>query len=103
MSHKPDKWCLVDLGEGVVKVMACWSGGYLDGDSWKLNSGIESVEDGESAWRFIGHSGSVYECRKNGYGQTAYGAAVLHGSDLTPMDEDAAMRWIKDNLNTKET
>jgi hypothetical protein len=42
--YNPDKWVVVKIiGKDtppVHKVFACWYGGYLDGDSWKLNSGI---------------------------------------------------------------
>ena len=41
-----------------------WSGGYLDGDSWRLNSGIVDVEETADSFIFIGGSGSRYICDK---------------------------------------
>ena len=67
----PDKWTVVQLihnGTSVYKIFATWMGSYLDGDSWKLNSGIESVSDDEKFYYFKGYSGSVYKCHKNHYG-----------------------------------
>ena len=49
------------------KVLGGWSGGYLDGDAWRMNSGITRVEKDTDAWKFYGSSGSCYECRMNNY------------------------------------
>jgi hypothetical protein len=83
--------------------MAYWAGSYLYGAEWKVNSGIVSIEDNDDTWRFLGHSDSVYECRKNGYGLTGYSASVLQSLDLTAMEEDAAIAWIQDNIEQKES
>ena len=64
----PDNWVTLKLttkSETFFKVLAGWSGGYLDGDSWKLNSGIEDIQETEKYYDFIGSSGSIYRCRKN--------------------------------------
>ena len=61
--YRPDYWTIIDTGE-CCKVLAGWSGGYLDGDSWKLNSGITKVEDLGDEWAFHGVTGSVYYCNK---------------------------------------
>ena len=68
MHNKPDNWVVVKVDEDFYKVLAGWSGGYLDGDSWRLNSGITKVEEDGDYWLFIGESGSVYQCHKEGYG-----------------------------------
>lgn len=72
-----DRWLILKLGD-TYKVFGSWSGGYLDGDSWKLNSGIESVEEDGDYWLFHGFSGSVYQCHKDSYGASGYASAVLH-------------------------
>lgn len=67
----PDKWVIVKLkhkGETFYKVLAGWSGSYLEGQSWRMNSGIAKVEATETHYLFTGFSGSVYQCSKNGYG-----------------------------------
>lgn len=48
------------------KVLAGWSGSYLDGTAWRLNSGIVDVHEDEMYYYFKGASGSVYNCFKGG-------------------------------------
>ena len=78
----PDKWLVVKIEGGefplTYKVFACWYGGYLNGDSWKMNSGITKVTKEENFYLFEGYSGSVYACNEKRYGSTAYGYGVLH-------------------------
>jgi hypothetical protein len=50
------------------KVLAGWSGSYLNGSSWQLNSGIVDVEEDKEHFLFSSHSGSVYICHKDTYG-----------------------------------
>jgi len=80
--YHPDKWVVVKITGNdlppVYKVFACWAGGYLDGDSWKLNSGITKVTEKTDYFFFDGASGSVYACRTGMYGCTGYGYSVLH-------------------------
>ena len=69
--YKPDCWVVLKLPEG-YKVLAGWSGGYLDGDSWRMNSGVTRV-DIQRDWRdeeylvFHGHTGSEYWCHRELY------------------------------------
>jgi hypothetical protein len=80
--YNPDKWVVVKItGKDtppVYKVFACWYGGYLDGDSWKLNSGITRVTETGDYFFFDGSSGSVYSCLKGCYGTNMYGQGVLN-------------------------
>lgn len=74
----PHRWLILKIGD-IYKVFGSWFGGYLDGDAWRLNSGIERVEDAGDHWLFHGFSGSVYQCRKDSCGSNAYGYAILNG------------------------
>ncbi|MCP3899152.1 MAG: hypothetical protein GY707_05505 [Desulfobacteraceae bacterium] len=70
---RPDKWVVLKIdikGKICYKVLGGWSGGYLNSDSWRLNSGIAKVEEGKYAYTFIGYSGSEYICHKESYGMT---------------------------------
>ena len=82
MTYTPDKWVVVKIEGGefplTYKVFACWHGGYLDGDSWKMNSGITKVTKEEDFYLFEGYSGSVYKCHKDTYGFNMYGHGVLN-------------------------
>jgi hypothetical protein len=68
MTYTPDNWVIVKITrpEGVVhKVLAGWSGGYLDGDHWRMNSGIVSAREEGEYILFHGQSGSVYKCHED--------------------------------------
>ena len=79
ISENPERWVILKLPNNYYKVFGTWSGGYLDVDRWKLNSGINKVEQDEDFYYFIGFSGSCYKCHKNGYGTaTSYGLGVLN-------------------------
>jgi len=96
MSHyEPDNWVIVKF-EGKTphyKVLAGWSGGYLSGSSWRMNSGIVEVQEDEDYWIFIGDSGSKYACHKDGYGLRMNNVHVwnqledIHKDKVTLMDE----------------
>lgn len=94
MNIKPERWCLVKVRDDLVKVMATWSGDFLEGDSWKLNSGIERIQLTKDSFLFTGQSGSVYECRKVSYGINVYGASILDEAGLQPMDKRDALQYI---------
>ena len=79
--YTPHSWVVVNItnnGQTFNKVLAGWSGGYLDGDSWRMNSGITSVGEEDNYWLFYGASGSVYRCNKDCYGVRGEAARVLH-------------------------
>ena len=79
--NTPDKWVVLKFkgGDEHYRVLAGWSGGYLDGDSWRLNSGITKVEADGDYYLFHGHSGSVYRCHKDSYGLSILTADVYLG------------------------
>ncbi len=63
MTYYPDNWLIIQINtpdEIIHKVMAGWSGTYLEGSSWRLNSGIKSFEEDERGIHFHGYSGSTY-------------------------------------------
>lgn len=77
VSETPDRWVIVEVVGG-YKVFGTWAGGYLDGDRWKLNSGITKVEQDEDHYYFFGYSGSCYKCHKKAYGvMTSFGQGIL--------------------------
>jgi len=94
----PEKWCLFQAGEDLVKVMASWTGDYLNGASWRTNSGIESVKETEDSWLITGYSGSVYECRKNAYGIHWYAKSVLKLLQLERIKKWNRITYLKNSL-----
>ena len=69
--YTPDKWHLIKIvseNETLFKVLAGWSGSYLEGQSWKINSGIVKIEESTTHYDFHGYTGSVYSCHKEAEG-----------------------------------
>ena len=95
--YLPDNWVVLKItvdGTTLYKVLAGWSGGYLNGDSWRMNSGITRVEDHETYYSFYGHSGSVYKVWKDRYRLRMSNAGIYNklkeqfGDEVELMPED---------------
>lgn len=97
--YQPNMWVVVELpgNEAEFKVFGSWRGGYLHGDSWRLNSGIASVADADDHMDFVGHSGSVYRVHKDPsrYGTTPYTGHAL--SEL--LDEGGRVLEYEEVIN----
>ena len=106
--YTPDNWVVLKIKEskydgGFYKVRAGWSGGYLDGDSWRMNSGITRVVEKPKHWEFYGASGSVYKCYRKGYRLTMANSGVYNAlkeneafeGQITLMPEDTDWREIE--------
>src|SRR6056300_7550 len=83
MIYQPDNWVVIKSKPGkgafpIHKVLAGWSGGYLDGDSWRMNSGITEVKQDGDYYEFYGYSGSCYRCHKNTYRLTMATSGVYN-------------------------
>ena len=105
--YTPDNWVVIKINGPTphYRVLGGWSGGYLDGDSWRMNSGIVRVEDDVAGhcFRFYGSSGSCYVCRKHSYtlrmntAPTWEGLKAKFGDKVELMPEDTdwmKMDWI---------
>lgn len=78
--YSPDKWIILKIKgtkETVYKVLAGWSGSYLEGQSWRINSGISKVSKEGDYFLFEGHSGSVYKCHQKSYGTNMISSGIL--------------------------
>ena len=113
MIYQPDNWVVLKIKPGkgafpIYKVLAGWSGGYLDGDSWRMNSGITEVKQDGDYYEFYGYSGSCYRCHKNTYRLTMATSGVYNqlkekfgdAVELMPEDTD----WMDvEGLNNDTT
>lgn len=64
---QPEAWQLLRIHDSLkdtitYKVFAAWRGGYLSGDSWRLNSGVTNITKDDEYYYFHGQSGSIYKC-----------------------------------------
>lgn len=104
--YTPDNWVVLKIKEGkydrgFYKVLAGWSGGYLDSDYWRMNSGVTEVKEDGDYYEFYGESGSRYRCHKNSYRLTMAIAGVYNAlkeneafeDQITLMPEDT--NWME--------
>ena len=105
MQYIPDNWVILRIkgSDPHYKVLAGWSGSYLNGTSWRLNSGIIRVEIADDYYNFYGSSGSCYKCHKNSYSLRLNNAYIWNqlsekfGADIELMDETTdwvTVDWI---------
>ena len=102
-TYNPDNWVIIHVDGNTphYRVLCGWHGGYLHGDSWKLSSGIEGLEDCGTYWKLPQTSGSVYHLRKGGEhisGITAGVLATLETKNCTRVDFNT---FVKD-FNNRE-
>jgi hypothetical protein len=98
----PDSWVLVKIKEGDYRVLAGWSGGYLDGNSWRLNSGVAQVTSCPTSYDVHGDSGSVYRCFSRAYGlrmSTAPVATALEKFGGVVLEESDAIAYLESLLS----
>jgi len=104
--YKPHLWMVIKLNEGnpnakvYYRVLGSWRGGYLDGDSWRLNSGITKAVEDDEFIQFHGASGSIYECRKGAYGSSPYATGVL--SQLMEKQPELNIQIMDESTNFLE-
>ena len=107
MTNTPDRWVMIKVDHPAqpvfYKIFGTWAGGYLDGDSWRLNSGVDKVVIHTDWFDFQGFSGSSYKCGKNSYGIAgAYNSPALRTliedskGVLKVLDEEEAMQVVED-------
>ena len=111
--YSPDNWGLVKIDTDgkdplpfIYKVIGGWSGGYLDGDSWRMNSGITKVTEKGDYILFSGFSGSVYECYRESEGLRGMAAQVFYNmkdDEIFKMDAILYEDFIKEFENVKQS
>ena len=100
MTYNPDNWVVLFINgkDPHYRILAGWSGGYTTGTSWKLNSGITSVEEVGDYLDFKGSSGSVYRCHKEGYGLRMNNAYIFNQLKTKYQDKvemlDEETNWL---------
>ena len=110
-TYTPDKWVVVKIAgdDPHYRVFGSWLGGYLKGESWRVNSGIVRVEEADDHFIFYGTTGSIYLCPKEKYGMTSYSSKIAEslvnrtaGGRVMEDDTDwLQMDWIISDPNTQ--
>lgn len=100
----PDAWVIVKFSpensEPIYKVLAGWYGGYAGADSWRLNSGIDSITKKGNVFVIKGYSGSVYHCHKNEERMTGLSGSIFNTFKTQGAEQgaDVEVVLIKDIL-----
>ena len=80
--YQPDLWVVVEIKqEGKDpwhRILGSWYGGYLNGDSWRLSSGITRVVEHDRYYQVHNESGSIYTCMKGAEGMSRLANGVLN-------------------------
>jgi len=100
--YTPANWVILRIAgdDPHYRVLGGWSGSYLTGDSWRLNSGIVKSEFDGDYWRFWGASGSCYKCYADNYGLKMNNAPAynqmkeLHGDKVTLLEDQ---EWVQED------
>ena len=77
----PNSWVIIEVnheGEQFQKILSGWSGGYLDGDSWRMSSRIKEIQiDIEEDYITVyTESGSTYNLLKESQGLRMSNAGI---------------------------
>lgn len=78
--YTPDKWVILKFKreDGTFfKVLGSWYGGYLNGDSWRMSSGLERIEEQGDVLLMHNFSGSVYKVHKKAEGMNMTAAGIF--------------------------
>lgn len=100
----PDNWVVIKVCSDTphYRLVCGWKGGYVHGDSWRINSGIVSCTKQDKHFLFEGESGSLYSCHEDGYKMTSimYWPIESFRTNNIPveiLDEDTdweKMQWL---------
>lgn len=108
---KPDGWVIlkIKLDEFETgydyKLFSSWRGGYFGNDSWRLNSGITSIEkenDNDDYYIVKGNSSTQYAIHPSAFERLGvYNVSVLESiigdNDVEIINIDQYLKLTKDN------
>lgn len=97
-TYTPDRWVMIEISspdtDPTRKILAGWYGGFAQGDSWKINSGITETREFEDRFEFDGYSGSTYVCYKQSEGLSNYMLSVLSSFQEQGKDKGVVIEVI---------
>ena len=79
----PDSWVIIEVnheGEQFQKILSGWSGGYLDGDAWRMSSRIKEIgiKVNQDYFTVDTESGSKYNLFKSRQGLRMSNAGIYN-------------------------
>lgn len=104
--YTPTYWKILKISSGektTYKLLAHWLGGFLDGDVWRLNSGITHIDCDATtnSYTVHGYSGSAYSCPATCEHISGYMIGVIEGFRYRAKDTSTTIEPIsmEDYLN----
>ena len=102
----PDTWIIVrisgsEVPETYYRVLAGWYGGFADGDSWRLSSGIENIKETDGGYEASNASGSLYYLMKGREGFSNLTRSVYGGYQFRKPEEFSVERVTMDELRNE--
>ena len=79
----PDSWVIIEVnheGEQFQKILSGWSGGYLDGDAWRMSSRVKeiNIKVNQDFFTVDTESGSRYTLFKSRQGLRMSNAGIYN-------------------------
>ena len=91
----PDKWVVLKIepkdAPAWYRLFGGWYGGYLGGDSWRMNSGITKIAELDTHYAVYGESGSIYKCNKGLEGLSGYMDSILYNFQQNALEKNAVI------------
>ena len=82
-TYTPDTWSILLFDSPtygkIHKIFGGWYGGFTQGDSWKLSSGMKDLVDEGNFYSSVQESGSVYHLHKGLEKLSGYQLGILAG------------------------
>ena len=82
-TYTPDTWSILLFDSPtygkIHKVFGGWYGGFTQGDSWKLSSGMKDMVDEGDFYSSLQESGSIYQLYKGSEKFSVYNLGILAG------------------------
>lgn len=99
----PDVWVIVrisgsEVPETYYRILAGWYGGFADGDSWRLSSGIENIKETTGSYEVRNASGSSYYLMKGREGFSNLTKSVYGGYQFRKPEEFSVERVTMEEL-----
>ena len=97
-TYTPDTWSILLFDSPtygkIHKVFGGRYGGFTQGDSWKLSSGILNFEDTKDFYSSLQESGSIYQLYKNSEKLSGYQLQVLSGWELQLPEQGVTIKVV---------
>lgn len=105
-TYTPNTWSILLFDSPtygkIHKVFAWWRGGYTQGDSWKLSSGMKDLVDEGGFYSSMQESGSIYKLYKKQEALSTYQIGILGGWKVQMEEQGGSVVIVESSAYIKE-